>query len=229
MRIAHNEPVSGMTIRGEFDDAIRIYADDSVSEDNRIIDDYKPELFNKAHRDGIQLIPRGKHNAQYAAAMLSNVTIRNNRIQSGNKLQGIFSSDGLLKSITITGNTIDTLGQHYITLSGVLSGLIEGNRKSNGSLCPVVLEPLRIGGNPGMGNLYVIGFCDLAYEPLPNVVTDSTLEHVTDNRFGHATPRKYDQYLDNFDLAAYQKAANNYELGAVQMRALAISFGSLLT
>lgn len=226
MRIAHNEPASNFTIRGAYDDFIRVYEDDSLVECNHIIDDYHPELFNKAHRDGIQLIPSGKRNAQYAAATLANVTIRNNKIQSGNKLQGIFSSDGLLENLTVTGNTIDTQGQHYITLNGVLSGRIEGNRRSNGSLCPVLLKWLRLGGNDGTGNVWVVGFSDgTRYEP---VVTDPILNHVIDLRLTRPTPRLPDLFLMDFDLTAFIRAVAKHSLAADQLQTFATQYGTAL-
>lgn len=229
MRIAYREPVSNAVINGGFDDAIQLSANESLVEGNTILDPYEPSLFNGAHRDGIQLIPRrndGRYNTQYAAANLSDVTIRNNRISSCNKLQCIFSSDGLLSNLTITNNILDTQGQHYITLNGVLSGRIEGNRRSNGSLCPVLLKWLRLGGNDGTGNVWVVSFSDgTRYEP---VVTDPILNHVIDLRLTRPTPRLPDLFLVDFDLTAFTRAVAKHSLAADQIQTFATQYGTAL-
>lgn len=233
MRIAYREPVSNAVINGGFDDAIQLSANESLVEGNTILDPYEPSLFNGAHRDGIQLIPRrndGRYNTQYAAANLSDVTIRNNRISSCNKLQCIFSSDGLLSNLTITNNILDTQGQHYITLGGLLSGRIEGNRRADGSLCPIQLEPLRIGGNNQTGNLWVVSFKDgYDYAPVESIVLDASLEHVTDNRRGHGEPRKDGIYLTDFDVDAFYTETAKAQYSPQGLQALALNFGNFVS
>lgn len=163
------------------------------------------------HRDGIQLIPPHHNvNAQFAASELRGVTIRNNKIFSDGKLQGIFASDGLFVDLRILDNTISTLSEHKITINGMLSGHIEGNTKgsvdeygdliSNVYPVSVVLNPLRIGGNSdGSHNVWVLSFTDREYETI-------TGQDVIDNRT--INKEDGDIYLYDFDLEGFRNAAS---------------------
>lgn len=113
-----------------------------------------------AHRDAIQLIPGIFEKVdRLAGSIMRDVTIQNNLINAkGSKLQGIFASDGAFKNIKIIDNAITTAGEHTITINGLLSGEIRGNKDVAGNLLPfnkVRCLPLRIGGGAGV---YVIGF-----------------------------------------------------------------------
>lgn len=132
-----------------------------------------------AHRDAIQLIPPSLSmpREQFAAGLLHDVSVLGNRIVSTGKLQGIFGSDGVFNWLRLIGNVIDTQGQHYVSISGLLSGWIEGNIKPDGTHCPIRLEPLRIGGNLGDGCVRILGFAssDYAYLPVEDMVDYKTL------------------------------------------------------
>lgn len=130
-------------------DAIQIRESGSAFDGAEIIDMAPDDVKQQAHRDGMQFIPvrPGKvFNTQFAGAFVDNVTIKNSVIKSDGKLQCVFCSDGGVRNATIKDNTLQTGGQHFISLS-MLSGHIENNRDEAGNLVPVRLFPMRIGGN----------------------------------------------------------------------------------
>jgi hypothetical protein len=111
-------------------------------------------LAEAGHRSAIQLVP----DHPFAAGVLEGVIINNNAIQSAGKLQGVFAPDGVFRNLSITFNTIDTLSAHKITLNGLVGSYnqIEGNRDASGALVQVELDPIRLGGNVGTGNVWVL-------------------------------------------------------------------------
>lgn len=204
---------------------------------NEIIDtaaQIDPAIAEYAHRDAIQLIPPSPAfpRQQFAAGLLDHVRVLGNRIDSTGKLQGIFGSDGLFRYLAIVGNTIQTRSQHYITISGMLSGWIEGNILPDGSPCPVRLEPLRIGGQPDAQNVRVLSFAGWwHYAPLHEIVDQNTLaaDVVVDVR--SLPVNTQDIYLCNFHLEAFWAAAQALPVDrdalnhARALQALALEFG----
>lgn len=142
------------------------------------------KLAEAAHRDAIRLIPENP----FAAGVLEKLVIRDNAIRSAGALQGIFGSDGVFRQVTITGNTIDTASAHKVMLNGLVGrgNRIEGNRDAAGRLVAVELNPIRLGGNAGTGNVWVLsvvpedeaeyGFGEI------DIGRDGTREHIRDNR-----------------------------------------------
>lgn len=118
---------------------------------------------------------------QMAGAILDGATVENCTITSRNgTLQGIFSSDGLLKNITILNNKITTQGYHFITFNGLLSGSIGGNLlQSTGQYIPkIYLNPARIGGNMADdGVLCLLSFATggIAYESITKTAPNPTI------------------------------------------------------
>ncbi|MBO0612646.1 hypothetical protein [Thiothrix fructosivorans] len=166
---------------------------------------------NVGHRDGVQIIPSDPHiqNIQYAAAEISDIKITGNHIRSNGYLQGIFCSDGLICNIEISNNIIQTRSQHFISLTGLISGKIYGNVRENGQPCDIHLKPLRIGGNPGDGNLWILSFSDSTYRYLPveYIVNKESLPFTIDNRQKIFSKLKGDEYLYNFDIKEFRIAA----------------------
>ena len=116
------------------------------------------ELAQMAHRDAIQLIPFSQTVSRFAGATMHYVQVMGNRITSKGSLQGIFATDGSFKQLHICNNSIDIQGHHTISISGMLSGIIDGNTDSEMQLLPkekITLWPLRIGGG---ANIYILGF-----------------------------------------------------------------------
>ena len=117
------------------------------------------KFFTKiAHRDAIQLAPYAGDVSQFAGVTMRNVIINGNTIASDGALQGIFATDGTFQNLNITNNSIQTEGAHTISISGMLSGKIEGNTDLQGKSLPannITLYPLRIGGG---ANIYVMSF-----------------------------------------------------------------------
>ncbi|MDD5391751.1 MAG: hypothetical protein PHE17_01895 [Thiothrix sp.] len=116
------------------------------------------------HKDAIQLIPPAKTDPvnkaadgspcrmeeQMAGAMLENIYIDNCQITAEKAaFQGIFASDGLFRNIRILNNTIKTQAAHFITLNGLLSGVMRGNKLVAAGTSParVQLYSTRIGGS----------------------------------------------------------------------------------
>lgn len=159
-----------------------------------------------AHRDAIQLIPphQGKR-LQFAGAELGGVKIYGNRISSNGKLQCIFMSDGIARDVRIIGNTLDTRGQHYISLAGLLDGWIEGNIRPDGGYAPILLDPVRLAGDQ---NVYILSFKDknYAYPPLTDLIDADTLAAgvVRDRRAKIFDPTA--TYLNDFDLTGFRRA-----------------------
>lgn len=193
------------------------------------------DIAEAAHRDAIQLVPphQGRR-AQYAAAELSRVRLLGNRIHSQGKLQCIFMSDGLLRDVRIVGNTLSTQGQHYISLAGLLDGWIEGNIKPDGSYAPILLTPLRIGGNvDGQFNVWVVGFDgSVEYEPVDCMVDAASMDAgvVTDWRTCVFNDR--DVFLKEFKLAEFRRAVlemkppSNVGEHCRTLKALALALGT---
>lgn len=195
-------------------DALVVMHDQAQIIGNRFIDSCAandPEVAAAAHRDAIQLIPfaHTMPREQFAAGTLFGVSMLGNYIESTGKLQGIFGSDGLFRYLKIVGNVIQTKGQHYITISGLLSGWIEDNIKPDGTHCPIRLEPLRIGGNLGDGCVRILGFAgsDYAYLPVDDMIDHKTLASgaVLDLRT-KPLPNN-DIYLANFKVDAFREEA----------------------
>lgn len=211
-------------------DAIQIRESGKVFHGAEIIDMAPDDVKQLAHRDGMQFIPArpGKmFNTQFAGAMVDNVTINKSSIKSDGKLQCIFCSDGGITNANITDNTLQTNGQHFISLS-LLSGHIANNRDENGQLVPIRLFPMRIGGNSdGQFNVYILTFKNdqYRYDPVEDIVNDDTLDHVTDHRFGYEK-RDNSIYLYNFDLDGFIAATEQRQHSADEMRELALSFGT---
>lgn len=229
-RIAHNQAVSDCVIKGAYTDFIRVYASGDVVSENTIIDSFDAACFEQAHRDGIQLIPSrldGTQQTQFAAAELNNVSIIGNKILSENKLQCIFASDGLFHDLTIKNNTLCTQGAHYITIAGLVSGRIENNRLPDGRLCPIRLDPLRIGGNSAGFNVYIISFKCLNYAPLDQIVLDADLSHVLDFRHGHSSKNPRDVYLSQFDLFGFIAAVQKKQFSPLQLQLIAMRYGHI--
>ncbi len=195
-------------------DALVVMNDQAQVIGNRFIDSCAakdPVIAEAAHRDAIQLIPfaHTMPREQFAAGTLFGVAVLGNYIESTGKLQGIFGSDGLFRYLKIIGNVIQTQGQHYVSLSGLLSGWIEGNIKPDGTHCPIRLEPLRIGGNLGEGCVRILSFAgsDYAYLPVEDMMDHKTLASgaVLDLRTKPLLNK--DIYLKNFKVDEFRAAA----------------------
>lgn len=212
-------------------DAIRVHVPGIVSH-NTIIDDNLTHWI--AHRDGIQIIPKGNlPHSQYAGGLLDGVTISNNHIHSGGQLQGIFCSDGLLSNVEVSDNFISTNSQHKITLGGVLSGYISDNKTKGGYPCPIMLYPLRIGGNSDGGkNVWIRSFLnpDYQYNDINEIIRDYDPDYHIDYRlkFFDRDINLINFDIDGFKLAAQSippLAANDY---CNQLKQLAVKYGDII-
>ena len=164
-----------------------------------------------AHRDALQIIPNPTlipdtdiKADQFVGAIMDNVTIQGNVISSIGQLQGIFASDGAFKNLSIKNNYLDIGGEHTISINGLLSGDISGNKDLDGNALPpekIQLLPLRIGGG---AQIYICSFVNqpttplsmrYEYEPVQN------LSSIVDSRRDvPATIKRNASYYDNVDM-----------------------------
>jgi len=212
-------PPKGQTINQPYmEDCIRITRDNLEVSYNKIYDtaaDRLTYLRSKAHRDAIQLIPTktGYYNYQMMGGRMNGVKIVGNQIFSSAQLQGVFASDGSFTNLVIQDNTINTDSQHQVTINGLLTGTISGNKNKYGQLARVDLEPLRIGGNIFTGNVWILGFssADTGYESVNNIVRDAA--PVTDNRTKKT--RSADINLIDFRFNAFFSFISSTPLSAI--------------
>ncbi|WGZ94899.1 MAG: hypothetical protein QJT81_02620 [Candidatus Thiothrix putei] len=169
-------------LTGSQTDAVRVWNSNSHLKSLTVIDN---RTYTEAHRDAIQLIPPKMTDKtrkikmlkdgfeqeqdwilcdQMSAAILENVTVEACTVKApGGPLQGIFSSDGLFSNLKILNNTIQTAGEHAITINGFLSGEISGNtlQAVAGKTPAIRLYPTRIGGNQAEeGVAWVLSFAN---------------------------------------------------------------------
>ena len=211
-------------------DGFHVREDWSVVHGCTVLDPYDSKKYSEPHRDGIQLIPRRR----YALGVLDAVTISLNRIDSGNKMQPIFASDGLFTRLVIKNNRVRTESAHAVTINGLISGEISDNVWLGGGYCPVRLYPGRVGGNPpdprtrqSMGNLWVLSVKqpEYAYCPLSSIIKDTRNTRVYDYRYtGPAYLPPGDILLYDFDLEAFWKATESAEDDVFAARAAALQY-----
>ena len=178
---------------------------------------------DEAHRDGIQLIPKGDWQsgkgfivprAQYASGLIDGLLVENCHIRSRGQLQGIFMSDGRANSVAILSNVIQTAGFHSISLSGVHSGHIQGNVKEDGTPCPVHLWPNRIGGNMDGDIVCVVGYSDPRYEmqPLEVIMPDEYERSFAKDRRTVIKDNPNVTYLTDFDQDGFWSAVEKMDV-----------------
>ena len=106
-------------------DALQVRESKQVISGYDIEDTAPKDIKQKAHRDAIQIIPErddGTFNTQYAGAIIHDLVINDNIVNSDGKLQCLFCSDGLVSNSKIENNIFETQGNHYISLS-MLNGI----------------------------------------------------------------------------------------------------------
>lgn len=151
-----------------------------------------------AHRDVIQLIPAPNESGsdQMAGAVMSDIEITNNIIQSQAQLNGIFGSDGAFRNLNIVNNHIETKGEHTISINGMLSGEIKDNTDTQGrplKAKKIKLLPLRIGGG---ANIYIIGFNNKPTTPYDEVYEYKEISGVPKNDCANTSISAREQYGD---------------------------------
>ena len=127
-----------------------------------------------AHKDWIQLIPPSTGllpNAQFRLAELNNISIKDSKVVSTGKLQGMFGSDGLFNNINVERVVVDTNSQHKVTFNGLMGGNISDITLGNGDPARVLLQNARIGGG---SNIWVESFKGIEYN---EVTGDSIVDH----------------------------------------------------
>ena len=221
---------SNINISGFLEDGMHVKSNNCTVEGLNIKDPHDPVLYDRAHRDGIQIIPYKYKEPyfHYAGGFSKNIIIKNNFIYSENKLQCIFAGDGGHTNLQIIRNNLQTQGSHFITIAGLFSGTIQDNRMNNLELAPVKLLPMRIGGNPdGLFNVWIIHFRQFphSYLPLKSIFHNKPYNHVVDNRTGNAFRNPNDIYLHSFKYSAFRQSVTQVPLNPESIRDLALEFG----
>jgi len=150
-----------------------------------------------AHRDAIQLIPVdrsiSRHNSQFAAAKLTNITIKDVTIRSKGSLQGLFASDGAFENIHMQNIAIQTNSEHQIAILGLLSGTLDISNKT-GEPIHVNLLPLRLAGG---NNIYITHFSSSSSYQYGTIDTKNSDVVLVDNR---QKMTKRGTYYTDFDI-----------------------------
>ena len=148
-------------------DAVRIQANNVVLRSIEIRDERGHS--NVAHRDGVQLIPPNLMDEgrilidRMAGSVVSGIHVDQCTIDAPlAELQGIFSSDGFCRNLTISNNTIKTAAGHFISIAGALDGCkISDNilQQASDNIPKIKLYPGRLGGNiADDGIVYILSF-----------------------------------------------------------------------
>ena len=186
------------------------------------------------HLDGFQLIYPSPNNAQYALAFIEWFGITGSVVDGlTTPIQCIFASDGVFGRGEIHDNTLKTDGYHFISIDGLLSGSVTGNRfiGAHAADYPIKFKPARPGGNPdGEYNIWILHWKDDYYQY--SVIECDTPELVQDLR--QTVFNATDKFLVNFDqdkfdtLVAQVPKAGGREMGRAFQR-IALQCGDLVT
>lgn len=153
-------------------------------------------LWLRAHIDFLQIIPTdGRPNGQYSLAEIEAITIKFCSLITQAKVQPVFSSDGIIKSIVVAHNVFQTKSQHHITLNGCLECISYDNwiqKGNNVTAAKTVLNPARVAG--GL-NVWILGFKNTyEYKPVVSAIQDNRNK-----------PRKDGINLVNFDAKEFKE------------------------
>ncbi len=182
------------------EDAVRIVGNRAIAVGNTLVDTVGGDI---AHRDGFQLIPPQIFpRSQFAGAIQEKVQIWGNHIRSRGKLQCVFSSDGFQTDLEVVDNVMETHGQWFSAIRGLLSGCFSGNINSEGKPAPIWLGNGRIGGGE---NVLIVSFRDHEYMPYQDFIDWEDWDSVTDVRGQIENPCF--RHVANFDLLGFHQAA----------------------
>ena len=186
------------------------------------------------HLDAFQLIYPSPNNAQYALALIEWFGVTGSVVDGlTTPIQCIFASDGVFGHGEIHNNTLKTDGHHFISLNGLLSGSVTGNRfiGTHASDFPIKFKPARPGGNPdGEYNVWILHWKDDYYQygaiecDTPELVQDlrQTVFNTTDKFLVNFDQEKFD------DLASRVPKAGGREMGRAFQK-IALECGDLVT
>lgn len=198
---------------------IRVAKDNQEIRENKIYDivsDRLPYLKSRSNRYAVELRPykQGYYSYPYMGGRIDNVRIIGNMIRSTSQIQGVYSSDGSFTNLEIKDNIFNLFSSHQITISGMLSGNISGNKNRFGQPAEIILNPLSIGGNFFTGGLWILGFSesDTGYAPADTIVTDGS--RYKDLRTAKIHP--YDTNLIDFRYNEYFKYIETTPLGTLR-------------
>lgn len=133
------------------------------------------------HVDAGQLIPPD----QFIRGVLHNLNVDGFHVKGSPKadsIQGLFSSDGCLVNINLKNGVLDMGSPNKIAFNGLASGHLDGFVDGEGETLPARLQPLRIGGNPGTGNVWVLSVSPKEHECNPKEITGSNYFPELDKR-----------------------------------------------
>lgn len=186
------------------------------------------------HLDGFQLIDKSSNNEQYALGFMKYFSI-NNCVVDGltTPIQCAFAADGVFGYGEIEDNTFKTDGHHFISINGLLTGSVTGNRciGTHADDYPIKFKPARVGGNPdSLFNVWILHWKDDYYQY--GTIDCDTPDLVQDLR--QSVFNTTDKFLINFDQAKFDQrkpfisATGGRAMGRALQR-IALECGDLIT
>ncbi len=178
--VGSNSRLEDTHIMSQGKDALRIQGDDANLK-NIHITDTGHYASKGGHVDAGQLIPPD----QFIGGVLHNLNVDGFHVKGSPKvdsIQGLFSSDGCLVNINLKNGVLDMGSPNKIAFNGLASGHLDGFVDGEGETLPARLHPLRIGGNPGTGNVWVLSVSPKEHECNPKEITGSNYFPELDKR-----------------------------------------------
>lgn len=121
-------------------------------------------------------------------------------------IQGVVSPDGCLVNVILTNSIVDIGSLYKIAFNGLASGHLDGFVDGEGKTVPARLQPLRIGGNSGTGNVWVLSVSPKEHECNPGKITGSNYVPELDKRRVLPNPQaKQDIGLCDFKLDEFKR------------------------
>ncbi len=156
------------------------------------------------HADTLQPIPSD----QYIGGVQRNLTVKNLNTtgsMNGDSVQGIISTDGCLINLNADGGNIKAGSPNKLAFNGLASGSLNNFRDQDGNLVQARLQPLRIGGNPGIGNTWILSISPEDHECNPGAIAGNNYFEEQDKRKKLSHPNDTrDTGLCNFELDKFK-------------------------
>ncbi len=209
--VGKNESIANLQITspGNGGDAVRIqYADGAKLKNINVIDTHQYGG-RGGHVDAGQMIPGDA----MIGGILRDVTINGFNVKgnaNADSVQGLFSSDGCLVDIDLRHGMMKMGSPNKLAFNGFASGVLDGFVDGEGQPVVARLQPLRIGGNPGTGNVWVLSVSPEDHECNAGKIIGSNYSPTHDHRKVMPNPEssgsKSDVGLCNFRLDEFKAA-----------------------
>lgn len=126
--------------------------------------------------------------------------------QAKDSIQGFVGTDGCFVDKTIQKAELNFGSPNKIAYNGFANGTIHDVKDGAGNLVEARLQPLRVCGNPGTGNTWILSISPKAHECNPGTIRGNNYSAGADKRKELPNPHiKEDIGLCNFRMADFQK------------------------